>query len=132
MCSVAKAYQIKCPFGKLYFLSYICKRERDRGRQVSIFIYLESMRQDELKKVLDAAASQRGCNVVELAFNDDDNVFDVTIDKTDGSPVDLADCEYVHRAVLAAFDRNVEDYALTVGSLGVDPDEADEMLKTIE
>jgi len=90
------------------------------------------MIQDELKKVLDAAASQRGCNVVELVFNDDDNVFDVTIDKADGSPVDLADCEYVHRAVLAAFDRNVEDYALTIGSLGVDPDEADEMLKTIE
>lgn len=85
-----------------------------------------------MKTVLDAAASQRGCRVVELLFNDDDNVFDVTIDRMDGCGVDLADCEYVHRAVLAAFDRNVEDYALTVGSVGVDPDEADEMLKTIE
>ena len=90
------------------------------------------MRQEELRKVLDAAASQRGCSVVDLMFNDDDNVFEVTIDRTDGAPVDLADCEYVHRAVLGAFDRNVEDYALTVGSVGVDPDEADEMLKTIE
>ena len=88
------------------------------------------MEQKELQKVLQKAAQERGCSVVELVFNDDDNVFDVTIDKADG-PVDLEDCEYVHRAVLAAFDRNIEDYALTVGSKGIDPDEADELLKTI-
>lgn len=77
------------------------------------------------------AAAERGCRLVEIDFNDDDNVFEVTIDKT-GSPVDLGDCEYVHRAVLAAFDRDVEDYALTVGSLGIGAEEADEILKTIE
>ena len=54
----------------------------------------------------------------------------VVIDRKDGN-VDLGDCEYVHRAVLAAFDRNIEDYALTVGSAGIDAAEADEMLKTI-
>lgn len=81
--------------------------------------------------VLSAAASDRGCKVVNLDFNDDDNVFDVTIVREDSSPVDLADCEFVHRAVLAAFDRNVEDYALTVGSVGIDAGEADKMLETI-
>lgn len=90
------------------------------------------MIQEELRKVLETAATQRGCKLVGLDFDDDDNVFEVTIDKVDGSPVDLADCEYVHRAVLAAFDRNVEDYALTVSSVGIDAAEADEMLKTIE
>ena len=45
--------------------------------------------------------------------------------------VQLADCEHVHRAILAAFDRNIEDYSLTVGSVGIDAEEADEMLKTI-
>ena len=84
-----------------------------------------------MMSVLSAAASDRGCKVVNLDFNDDDNVFDVTIVREDSSPVDLADCEFVHRAVLAAFDRNVEDYALTVGSVGIDADEADKMLETI-
>ena len=71
-----------------------------------------------------------GCEIVDLMLNDDDNVFEVVIDRKDGN-VDLGDCEYVHRAVLAAFDRNIEDYALTVGSAGIDAAEADEMLKTI-
>ena len=88
------------------------------------------MEQKELQKVLEKAAQERGCSVFELMFNDDDNVFDVTLDK-EGSPVDLEDCEYVHRAVLAAFDRNIEDYALTVGSRGISSEEADELLKTI-
>ena len=69
--------------------------------------------------------------IADLVFDDDDNVFDVTIDKPEGD-VDLADCEYVHRAVLSEFDRNIEDYALTVGSAGIDASEADELLKTIK
>jgi len=82
-----------------------------------------------LEKVLEQAASERDCRVVELSFNDDDNVFEVTIDKIEaGTPVDLQDCEYVHRAVLKAFDRDVEDYALTVSSLGISAEEADRML----
>ena len=87
---------------------------------------------DRLKfeTVLEKAAGERGCEVVELAFNDDDNIFEVTIDKKDGL-VDLSDCEFVHRAVLDAFDRNVEDYSLTVGSLGLSSEEADKILETI-
>lgn len=89
------------------------------------------MEKAELQKVLEKAALERGCKVVKLAFDDDDNVFEVTIDKEAGD-VDLSDCEYVHRAVLAAFDRNIEDYALTVGSVGIDAEQADEILKTIK
>lgn len=84
----------------------------------------------KFKEVVTLAANERGCELVELMLNDDDNVFEVVIDRKDGN-VDLGDCEYVHRAVLAAFDRNIEDYALTVGSAGIDAAEADEMLKTI-
>ncbi len=80
--------------------------------------------------VLEKAAGERGCEVVEVSFNDDDNIFEVTIDKKDGL-VDLSDCEFVHRAVLDAFDRNVEDYSLTVGSLGLSSEEADKILETI-
>ena len=84
----------------------------------------------KFKEVVTLAATERGCELLELMLNDDDNVFEVVIDRKDGN-VDLGDCEYVHRAVLAAFDRNIEDYALTVGSAGIDAAEADEMLKTI-
>ena len=84
----------------------------------------------KFKEVVTLAATERGCELVELMLNDDDNVFEVVIDRKDGN-VDLGDCEYIHRAVLAAFDRNNEDYALTVGSAGIDAADADEMLKTI-
>lgn len=84
----------------------------------------------KFREVVRMAADERGCEIVDLMLNDDDNVFEVVIDRKEGN-VDLGDCEYVHRAVLAAFDRNIEDYALTVGSAGIDAAEADEMLKTI-
>lgn len=89
------------------------------------------MERIELEKVLAAAAQERGCTVVNLDFDEDDNVIEVTIDK-ENEDVRLGDCEFVHRAVLGAFDRNIEDYALTVTSLGIDGSEADEMLKAIE
>ena len=89
------------------------------------------MEKTELQKVLLRAAQERGVEIVGLGFDDDDNVFEVTIDR-EGADVTLEDCEYVHRAVLAAFDRNIEDYALTVSSVGIDAAEADEMLKTIK
>lgn len=98
--------------------------------RASFFIYHLRMKQEELEKVIMQAAQERGCKLVAIDFNDDDNIFDVTIDKEDGD-VELADCEFVHRAVLDAFDRNIEDYALTVGSLGISAEEADELLKTI-
>lgn len=83
------------------------------------------------EEVVAKAAQERGCAVVGIDFNDDDNVFEVTLDR-EAEPVDLEDCEYVHRAVLAAFDRDVEDYALTVGSAGISAEQADEILKTLE
>lgn len=88
------------------------------------------MERNEFETVIQTAAKERGCSVVDVMFNDDDNVFEVTIDK-EGADVDLKDCEFVHRAVLAAFDRNIEDYSLTVSSLGISAEEADELLKTI-
>jgi len=89
------------------------------------------MRKDEFSDVVKKACDERGCTFVDLEFDDDDNVFTVIIDKP-GQNVELSDCEYVHRAVLAAFDRNVEDYSLTVTSVGIDASEADEMLKNID
>ena len=92
---------------------------------------MDIMERSELLNVLEQAAAERGCVVADLDFNDDDNVFEVTIDKP-SADVDIADCEFVHRAVLAAFDRNIEDYSLTVSSLGISADEADELLRASE
>lgn len=89
------------------------------------------MEKNDLLKVLNAAASECGCKVAELDFDDYENVFDVTLEKTDGD-VTLEDCEHVHRAVLSAFDRDVEDYALTVGSRGISAEDADQILSTIK
>lgn len=84
---------------------------------------------DQLTRTVSAAAQERACSVVDVKMDDDNNI-EVTIDK-ESSPVDLEDCEFVHRAVLKAFDRDVEDYALTVSSLGISGAEADEILSTI-
>ena len=81
--------------------------------------------------VVETASRESGCKVLDIDFNDDDNIFEVVLGK-DGGSVDLADCEFVHRAVLAAFDRNVEDYSLTVGSQGMDAAEADAMLRDMD
>lgn len=88
------------------------------------------MERQKFEQIASAAAQERGCTLVEILFNDDDNVFELTLDKEDGA--DLEDCEAVHRAILSAFDRDVEDYSLTVGSAGISAEEADELLKTIK
>ena len=82
---------------------------------VEVFFFI-TMDRTEFEKVVEKAVAERGCSLVDIMFNDDDNVFEVTIDKADAD-VELADCEYVHRAVLTAFDRNIEDYALTVDAV---------------
>ncbi len=88
------------------------------------------MDRKEFDRIASAAAQERGCTIVETLFNDDDNVFELTLDKDGGA--DLEDCEAVHRAILAAFDRDVEDYSLTVGSAGISAEEADALLKSIK
>lgn len=87
------------------------------------------MERNELLPVVEQAAKERGCALVQIDVDDDNNI-EVTIDKQGGA--DLSDCEYVHRAVLAAFDRDIEDYALTVGSVGISAEEADSLLSKDE
>ncbi len=90
------------------------------------------MDKTKFEKVAVKAAAERSCEVLKLDFNGDDNVFDLTLVRLDGEDVTLDDCEYVHRALLTAFDRDKEDYALTVGSAGLSPEQADALLETIK
>ena len=84
------------------------------------------MDEAKLRAVAQVAAEKQGCSIVALTLDDDNNIV-ITLAKS-GAPVELQDCESVHRAVLAAFDRDVEDYALTVSSEGLSPEEADRLL----
>lgn len=117
--------EIGGPFGAAYFC-YKCRKSQ--GKPAICFEDMDKLR---FEQVLAEAASCRGCSVYALDFDDDDNVFDVTLDKAEGD-VTLEDCEYVHRALLDAFDRDVEDYSLTVGSVGLSPEEADKALLDIK
>ena len=49
-----------------------------------------------------------------------------------GVALDAGGAVPVHRAVLAAFDRDIEDYALTVSSVGISAEEADALLSNGE
>ena len=106
-------------------LLFCCNERPSRGPKDSF------MDRTRFTEVACEAAKQRGCEIAELLYNDDDNVFELVLRK-EGGRVDLQDCESVHRAILAAFDRNVEDYALTVGSEGLSSEEADRLLGEID
>jgi len=71
----------------------------------------------ELAQVIDSCLEGRGLFVVSITVSAD-NVIDVALDSDEGS-VTIDDCVLVNDAVLAAFDRDQEDYELTVGSYGL-------------
>lgn len=73
------------------------------------------------KEIIDAVEKEivaRGCFLVELVLGKDNDIV-ITIESEKGQ-VSLEDCEAVNDTMLAAFDRDVEDYSLTVSSAGLD------------
>ena len=69
-----------------------------------------------LEQVINEALEGTGMFLVTLKVSKD-NVIDVALDSDEDISVD--DCVAVNDAVLAAFDRDDEDYELTVGSYGI-------------
>lgn len=67
---------------------------------------------------IEEAVAQRGCFLVDVTVSKENEIV-LTIEKDSGS-VDLGDCMAVNDAFLAAFDKDDEDYALTVTSAGLD------------
>lgn len=76
------------------------------------------MEQEKILSIVDEAVARRGCFVVDITVSKDNDIV-VTIEKEAGD-VDLEDCVSVNDAFLAAFDKDVEDYSLTVTSAGLD------------
>ncbi len=70
----------------------------------------------ELTRVIEEAIAGTDLFVVNVSVSHD-NVIAVDLDSM--SSVDIDQCVMVNDAVLAAFDRDVEDYELTVGSYGL-------------
>ncbi len=70
----------------------------------------------ELTHVVEQAIEGTDLFVVRVTVSRD-NIINVDLDSM--SSVDIDQCIMVNDAVLAAFDRDVEDYELTVGSYGL-------------
>lgn len=74
-----------------------------------------------VKDLIDAIEGEivaRGCFLVEANVGKDNDIL-ITIESEAGT-VCLEDCEKINDVVLNAFDRDVEDYSLTVSSAGLD------------
>lgn len=67
---------------------------------------------------MEPAVKERGCFIVDVTLSKDNDVT-VTIEKEAGD-VDLEDCVALNDVFLAAFDKDTEDYSLTVSSAGLD------------
>ena len=76
------------------------------------------MDKDLILKTIEPHVASRGCFIVDLSVSKDNDVT-LTVEKTSGE-VSLDDCVAINDAFLAAFDKDAEDYSLTVSSAGLD------------
>ena len=60
----------------------------------------------------------RGCFIVDISVSKDNDII-LTIEKEEGT-IDLDDCVSLSRYFETKFDREAEDYSLTVSSAGLD------------
>ena len=74
-----------------------------------------------VSEIIDAIGSEivaRGCYIVDVTISKDNDI-EVTIESEEGR-VELDDCVAVSRHFESQFDREKEDYSLTVTSAGLD------------
>ena len=76
------------------------------------------MDKELIQKAIEPVVEAMGCFIVEITVSKDNDVT-LTVEKTSGE-VSLDDCVAINNAFLAAFDKDAEDYSLTVSSAGLD------------
>ena len=76
------------------------------------------MKKEDIEKTVLGTVQARGCFLVDITVSSDNDIV-IIIEKEEGV-VDWEDCAAVDRTVHEAFDQDVEDYALTVSSAGLD------------
>lgn len=76
------------------------------------------MEKEAILKAIGPVVAGRGCFIVDVVVTKDNDVT-LVVEKEAGE-VALEDCVAVNDAFLAVFDKDVEDYSLTVSSAGLD------------
>ena len=91
-----------------------------RGQRAPLFCALSSSKMN-VSEIIDAIGSEivaRNCYIVDVTISKDNDV-EVTIESEEGT-VELDDCVAISRYFESKFDREKEDYSLTVTSAGLD------------
>ena len=76
------------------------------------------MNKEQIIQAVEQAVAERGCFLVEVTVSAANDI-EIVIEKEEGI-VDWDDCAAIDKVVHEAFDQDVEDYALTVSSAGLD------------
>lgn len=76
------------------------------------------MNKEQIIQAVETAVAQRGCFLVEVTVSATNDI-EIVIEKEEGV-VDWDDCAAIDAVMHAAFNQDVEDYALTVSSAGLD------------
>jgi len=77
-----------------------------------------AMNKEQIIQAVTPAVEQRGCFLVDVSVSADNDI-EIVIEKEEGI-VDWEDCAAIDQVMHASFDQDVEDYALTVSSAGLD------------
>ena len=91
-----------------------------RGQRAPLFCAVSSNKMN-VSEIIDAIGSEivaRNCYIVDVTISKDNDV-EVTIESEEGT-VELDDCVAISRYFESKFDREKEDYSLTVTSAGLD------------
>lgn len=94
-------------------------REFERRRKDASLFYTHSTM--KVSDIIDAIGDEivaRNLFIVDISVSADNDV-EITVESED-SVVELDDCVSISRLFESKFDRNVEDYSITVGSAGLD------------
>lgn len=76
------------------------------------------MNKEQIIQAIGPAVAERGCFLVEVTVSKENDI-EIVIEKEEGI-VDWEDCAAIDKVMHEAFDQDVEDYALTVSSAGLD------------
>ncbi len=76
------------------------------------------MNKEQITKAVEPALAQMGCFLVDVTVSAANDI-EVIIEKEEGE-MDWDHCAAIDKVVHEAFDQDVEDYALTVSSAGLD------------
>ncbi len=76
------------------------------------------MQIEKIRQEIEAEVEKLGCFIVDIQISKDNDI-ELTIESEDGI-VQMEDCVNINKRFGEIFDREVEDYALTVSSAGLD------------